>query len=222
MAGGISSMEAQVRLHQGTGSAGEQAEPASWRSIPCRKGVCQTMSELASLVADRQGVVAFETCRGWIGVVVTGRGIAAATLFRQSQDLALNELWERQPAAILLEAADLPELDERLRRYAAGEPVRLDDLALDLGACTPFQRQVLRTVQAIPRGQTWSYADVARAIGRPAAARAVGQVMARNPVPLFVPCHRVVASGGGLGGFGGPGGLVMKRALLDLERRRPV
>jgi methylated-DNA-[protein]-cysteine S-methyltransferase len=98
--------------------------------------------------------------------------------------------------------------------------VRLDDLALDLRSCTPFQRQVLRIVQTIPPGQTWSYADVARAAGKPGAARAVGQVMARNPVPLFVPCHRVVASGGGLGGFSAPGGLNTKRELLELERGR--
>jgi len=179
------------------------------------------MSNWVTLAAGQQGLVAFETCRGWIGVVVTSRGIAGATLFRPSQDAALAELWDSCPAASLLQPAQLPELGERLRRYAAGEPVRLDDLALDLAACTPFQQRVLRAVQGIPRGQTWSYADVARAVGKPGAARAVGQVMARNPVPLFVPCHRVVASGGGLGGFGGPGGLVMKRDLLDLERQPP-
>jgi methylated-DNA-[protein]-cysteine S-methyltransferase len=178
------------------------------------------MNEWVPLAAGQLGLVAFETCRGWIGVAVTGQGIAGATLFRPSQEAALAELWEGYPAATLLEPAVLPELEQRLRRYARGEPVRLDDLALDLRSCTPFQRQVLRIVQTIPPGQTWSYADVARAAGKPGAARAVGQVMARNPVPLFVPCHRVVASGGGLGGFSAPGGLNTKRELLELERGR--
>jgi methylated-DNA-[protein]-cysteine S-methyltransferase len=176
------------------------------------------MSDRVQLPGGQIGVVALETSRGWIGVALTERGIAGSTLFRASHEQALTELWEQWPAAVLLDAAALPGLAERLRRYAGGEEVQFDDLELDLSTCTPFQQQVLRTVQAIPPGQTWSYGDVARAVGKPGAARAVGQVMARNPVPLFVPCHRVVASGGRLGGFSAPGGLETKRGLLDLER----
>lgn len=81
---------------------------------------------------------------------------------------------------------------------------------------TPFTRQVLRVVGRIPYGATCTYGAVAARAGHPGAARAVGRAMASNPLPLFIPCHRVVAAGGGLGGFGG--GLPLKRALLALER----
>lgn len=85
---------------------------------------------------------------------------------------------------------------------------------LDLGGTTPFQRKVLETIRKIPPGETMTYGDVAKAAGKPGAARAVGNVMAMNPIPLILPCHRVVASDG-LGGF--TGGLDMKRKLLRLE-----
>lgn len=84
---------------------------------------------------------------------------------------------------------------------------------------TPFLRRVYAVTRAIPRGEVRSYAEVARAAGRPGAARAVGQAMRRNPTLLFVPCHRVVASGG-LGGFSARGGEATKRALLALEGAR--
>lgn len=80
---------------------------------------------------------------------------------------------------------------------------------------TPFQRKVYQVVANIPAGQAKSYAEVADAAGSPGAARAVGNAMARNPIPLVVPCHRVLAAGGALGGF--TGGLDMKEALLEAE-----
>ena len=84
---------------------------------------------------------------------------------------------------------------------------------------TEFTRRVYEVVRSIPAGETLTYAEVARGAGHPGAARAVGSVMANNRHPLFIPCHRVVASGG-LGGFSGPGGLAQKRQLLALEQRR--
>ncbi|HTY90360.1 MAG TPA: MGMT family protein [Methanocella sp.] len=85
---------------------------------------------------------------------------------------------------------------------------------LGLEGMTPFQRSVLQTIFKIPAGETMTYAEVAEAAGKPGAARAVGNVMACNPIPLILPCHRVVASNG-LGGF--TGGLEVKRKLLKLE-----
>jgi O-6-methylguanine DNA methyltransferase len=93
------------------------------------------------------------------------------------------------------------------------------ELALDLRG-TPFQRRVWEALLAIPYGETRTYAEVARAIGEPSAARAVGHANGSNPCALVVPCHRVVASGGRLGGYGG--GLPLKRRLLALERARPA
>jgi O-6-methylguanine DNA methyltransferase len=87
---------------------------------------------------------------------------------------------------------------------------------MDLSSGTDFQRRVWRALQKIPRGQTRSYGWVARKIGRPKAARAVGTACGANPVPIIIPCHRVIASDGSLGGFGG--GLPLKRRLLALEK----
>jgi methylated-DNA-[protein]-cysteine S-methyltransferase len=84
---------------------------------------------------------------------------------------------------------------------------------------TPFQAKALQTVYAIPYGETRSYGDIAAAIGQPRAARAVGRANATNPMPLVIPCHRVIASDGSLHGYGGPGGLRTKAWLLDLERQ---
>jgi methylated-DNA-[protein]-cysteine S-methyltransferase len=82
---------------------------------------------------------------------------------------------------------------------------------------TPFQQKVWKELLKVPAGETISYAELARRIRKPKAMRAVGNAMGANPVPIIVPCHRVIASGGGLGGFGG--GLTLKRLLLEAERK---
>lgn len=87
---------------------------------------------------------------------------------------------------------------------------------LDLSAGTPFQRQLWGRLRQIPAGRTRTYAELASALGRPRAARAVGNACGANPIPLLVPCHRVVPSGGGLGGFSGP--LEWKQRLLEIEK----
>lgn len=106
-----------------------------------------------------------------------------------------------------------PQFQARVDGWFRGHEPQVE---LDLSGLTAFQRRVLEEVRRIPRGAVRSYADVARAVGRPGAARAVGQVMASNPVPLFVPCHRVIRSDGRLGEYSG-GGPEMKRRLLELE-----
>lgn len=90
------------------------------------------------------------------------------------------------------------------------------DVPLDIDAGTSFQQDVWQALQKIPYGETRSYKEVAEAVGRPKACRAVGSANRVNPIPLIIPCHRVVASGGKLGGFAG--GLEMKEALLKLEQ----
>lgn len=102
----------------------------------------------------------------------------------------------------------------QLTEYFQGKR-KVFDLPLDLNG-TPFQRRVWNQLRRIPYGVTRSYGEVARAIGKPGAARAVGQASGANPVPILVPCHRVIAAGGALGGYGG--GLRLKRFLLALEQ----
>ena len=106
----------------------------------------------------------------------------------------------------------LSEARRWLRDWFRGRPVK-PPLKLE---GTPFTRRVYKVVRRIPRGATLTYGDVADAAGKPGAARAVGNVMSQNPICLFIPCHRVVASNG-IGGWGGEGGLKQKQFLLDLE-----
>jgi len=105
-------------------------------------------------------------------------------------------------------------LEQDLTDYFAGRRVRWRD-RLDLSTGTPFERQVWRALRRIPYGTVRSYAWVARAIGRPNAARAVGQAVGRNPLGILIPCHRVVRGDGSIGGFGG--GIGIKRFLLRLD-----
>lgn len=124
-----------------------------------------------------------------------------------------------------------PRLRERLQAYAGGAGDDFQDVAVDLDGLTPFQLRVVRRLRRIGYGRTVSYGELAQQIGAPRSARAVGRVMATNRIPIILPCHRVLASGGALGGFSAPQGTSMKLRLLQLEgafgfapspaRRRP-
>jgi methylated-DNA-[protein]-cysteine S-methyltransferase len=109
------------------------------------------------------------------------------------------------------------KLDSALSDYFSGLAANLSGFPLDLEGFTPFRKAVTEVVQAIPAGQTLTYGEVAERAGRPGAARAVGQVLARNPFALLVPCHRVLGAKGELGGFSA-GGPEVKARLLELER----
>jgi methylated-DNA-[protein]-cysteine S-methyltransferase len=101
---------------------------------------------------------------------------------------------------------------------AAGRPVDFSDVQLDLPDSTPLKQAVLHHCRQLAWGQTATYGQLAARAGAPRAARAVGNIMARNPIPLIIPCHRVIGSSGKLGGFSAPGALAMKRHLLRLEK----
>jgi methylated-DNA-[protein]-cysteine S-methyltransferase len=122
------------------------------------------------------------------------------------------------------EAPSLPEetlqkwrnrIAQALEKYFAGTPVTFEDLPLDLQG-SPFHLQVWRELRKVPPGETVSYQELARRLGKPKAARAVGQACGANPIPLIVPCHRVIAANGTLGGFSS--GLERKRWLLRHEK----
>jgi methylated-DNA-[protein]-cysteine S-methyltransferase len=119
------------------------------------------------------------------------------------------------------QADDLPQwaasLIARLKLFAAGEKVDFADVPLSLEHLTTFGTRVIAACRSIPWGQTKSYGELAAECGSPGAARAVGSVMAKNRYPLIVPCHRVLAADGDLGGYSAPDGLAMKRRLLAME-----
>jgi len=133
--------------------------------------------------------------------------------FRTNDDKFASQLFDR---------GLLPELDQRrirkerseLQEYLAGSRKRFD-LPLDFRLVTPFQHKVLTATARIPFGHCLSYSDVARRIGQPEARRAVGGALGRNPIAIVVPCHRVIAADGSIGGY--TGGLSIKRALFRIE-----
>lgn len=144
------------------------------------------------------------------------KGMVALTL-RQDDGQHLEKiLARRMPGAQREEVpAESTKPGRQLAAYFQNPRARLD-APLDLAGLTPFTQAVLRALQDIPPGQTLTYGQVAKIVGRPRAPRAVGQTMHNNPLPLFLACHRVVGRGGSLTGFGG--GLPMKKALLAWER----
>jgi methylated-DNA-[protein]-cysteine S-methyltransferase len=168
--------------------------------------------------ADPAVAVVAETAMGFAGVALTARGIGRATLFHATRGAALAEL-----RAFGAEEADDPRASEvvaLLQAYATGDREALTRYPVDLPECGPFQQAVLQALRDIPAGETRSYAWLAARAGRPGAARAAGAAVGSNPVPLWLPCHRVIASNGALQGFGG--GLAMKQALLELEGALPA
>lgn len=114
----------------------------------------------------------------------------------------------------------LPAFRKQIEAYFMGKrsTFSIKSTKIDLSRFTPFQQAVLEACRNIPHGQTACYADLARAVGRPGAARAVGSTMARNPLPLVIPCHRVLRADGSIGGFSSPKGIAEKKRMLLLEQ----
>jgi methylated-DNA-[protein]-cysteine S-methyltransferase len=136
------------------------------------------------------------------------------SLTLEGDDHVLTRVGFGEPAALRGDAAATTAAALQLEQYFAGERTEFE---LDVEPHgTAFERRVWDAVRAIPYGQTASYAEIARRIGRPGACRAVGRANGRNPLAVIVPCHRVVGSDGSLTGYAG--GIEMKRALLELER----
>jgi methylated-DNA-[protein]-cysteine S-methyltransferase len=144
----------------------------------------------------------------------TRRGLVRVGLPNQDQEALLADLAQRVSPRVLEAPAELDEARRELDLYFEG---RLDrfDLPLDWRLSGGFRQRVLRAINRIPYGQTRSYTAMARKAGNERAVRAAGTACGSNPIPLVVPCHRVLRTGGALGGYGG--GLPMKQALLELE-----
>jgi len=155
----------------------------------------------------------FKTDSGWVGMLVSPAGIVRLTLPQATEKEALSELEPGQDA-VRMRFERFYEAVSRIRDYFRGKPVDFGD-QLDLSSGTEFQRKVWSSCRGIPYGQTCSYGWIAGQIGQPGASRAVGNALGKNPIPIIIPCHRVLAADGGIGGFSG--GLSVKRRLLDLE-----
>ena len=167
------------------------------------------------------GTTFFVTNFGWCGLAWTGSGVCAATLPCESREQAERQLGRNlQYAGITGADWSLPptagarDAQRWCEGYFRGE-VHAPGFELDLGHMTGFQRRACAALLEIQRGQVRSYGHLAQALGMPRAPRAAGTACARNPLPVIVPCHRVVRSSGSAGGFAG--GPELKRRMLELE-----
>ena len=139
----------------------------------------------------------------------SGRSAIAARLSRGA------ELWDDAAPP-----EEIAALADAIARYFSGERVAFDGVRADLSAVEEFDRRVLAETRRVVWGSTANYGEIARRLGAPDGARDVGHALARNPIPLVVPCHRVLAAGDRIGGFSAPGGVGAKARMLELEGTR--
>jgi methylated-DNA-[protein]-cysteine S-methyltransferase len=161
----------------------------------------------------------FDMPQGWVGVLGTQEGLRRLVLPQPLSEQTLhllNEFAVKLRGRVLSEAPAgyFGALPERIKDYLNGKLVSFPD-KLDLSEASPFQKKVWQVDRSIPYGETRTYAWVANQLGMPKAARAVGQALAKNPLPIIIPCHRVICSSGDLGGFSG--GIGWKQRLLEIE-----
>ncbi len=161
----------------------------------------------------------FETAAGFCGIAWSERGITRFHLPERDAATAERSIRRRAPGA---EPADPPPAIARTielaRRYFAGEAIDFTPVALDLPAMDELFRAIYARTRRLGWGETTSYGVMAKELGHgPEVARDVGQAMAKNPVPLIIPCHRVLAAGGRPGGFSAPGGVNTKLRMLEME-----
>lgn len=161
----------------------------------------------------------FETAHGVAAIAWHTGGIVSFRLPASSPEATERAVLRRMPNAIADEPP--PEVAATIaaaRRYFDGEKMDFSGVAVDLGPQEPFFAQIYDVVRRLGWGQTTTYGTVARELGAgPEAARDVGQAMASNPIPLIIPCHRVLAAGGKVGGFSAPGGSTSKLKMLAIE-----
>lgn len=160
----------------------------------------------------------FDTRLGLCAIVWDARGIAGTQLPEAGRGAAVRRLQRRFPDAHSgTPARAIAEAMSRIEAVLGGASDDFADLALDWRTVSAFDRAVYREAQAIPRGETLTYGALATRLGDPGRAQAVGQALGRNPWPIIVPCHRITAADGRMGGFSAPGGRTTKLKLLEIE-----
>ncbi|GAB3720856.1 methylated-DNA--[protein]-cysteine S-methyltransferase [Amycolatopsis oliviviridis] len=164
------------------------------------------------------GYVVFGTAIGDCGIAWNERGVLAVQLPEGSAEKTRARLTARLPEAA--EAAPPAEVRQAIDGMVAlmnGERTDLTGVELDYEGVPEFHHRVYEFIRTIPAGKTLTYGDIANILGMPGGAQAVGQAMGRNPFPIIVPCHRVLAAGGKDGGFSARGGVATKRRMLVIE-----
>jgi methylated-DNA-[protein]-cysteine S-methyltransferase len=164
------------------------------------------------------GFALFETAIGCCGIVWSERGIAGFQLPEKSEQATLARMQRRYPAAReTAPPARVQHVIERVRGLLRGERIELTDVTLDVDGMPEFNQRVYEVARSIGPGATLSYGEIAQRLGDRTLAREVAQALSQNPCPIIVPCHRVLAAGGKMGGFSAPGGVRTKLRLLSIE-----
>jgi methylated-DNA-[protein]-cysteine S-methyltransferase len=167
---------------------------------------------------ETTGYTLFDTALGACGIAWGPRGVVSVQLPDADERALRRRIRRAVPdAAEAVPPADVARAIEEIVALLEGEPRDLSAVVLDMERVPEFNRRVYAVARAIPPGETLTYGEVAERIGERGAAQAVGQALGRNPFPIVVPCHRVLAAGGGLGGFSAPGGVATKRRMLAIE-----
>ena len=175
---------------------------------------------MQSMETERAHHCVFNSAIGPGGVAWSARGLVAVQLPEADRAATEKRLAARaRSAGVAAPPPWVATLIGDIQRYLAGEPVDFSTVEIDLSSLDPFRRQLYGAMRALAWGATTTYGALAREVGRtdPEAARDVGQAMGRNPVPIVIPCHRVLAAGNKLGGFSAHGGTATKAKLLAME-----
>ena len=163
----------------------------------------------------RQRYCVFDTPIGACGIAWSEHGLTRLQLPASSRSATEKRLARSaQPDA---PPPRIAEVIDEVQRYLTGTKVEFSSVALDLPDVVPFHSKVYDAARSVGWGRTASYGDLARQIGAPGEAREVGQALARNPIPIIIPCHRILTSDGKIGGFSAYGGTTTKERLLSLE-----
>jgi methylated-DNA-[protein]-cysteine S-methyltransferase len=160
----------------------------------------------------------FETGIGWIGLAWNGKGLTRLQL--PERDRAATErrlLWRLSGAVETAPTGEMAAVVDALRRYAAGEAVDFSGVPVDLSEIEPFRVAIYDAARQLGFGETTTYGELAARAGHAGLARETGQALGSNPVAIIIPCHRILAAGGKIGGFSAPGGSAAKERLLAME-----
>lgn len=199
---------------------GQRTAPAA-----SRRELQNSAAKARAASTARLQVSVFATDLGWMGILGNDGRLTQLVLGHASASAVRDDVRHRLAEDSSSDGDSLidpeecdwnPELRRQLERFAAGERVDFYGCTLELPTMTAFQRRIVERTRKIPYGGTLSYSELAAKAGSPGAARAVGNVMRANHIPLIIPCHRVVAASG-LGGYSAPQGLDLKRRLLAME-----
>lgn len=161
--------------------------------------------------------IVIETALGNCGISWGEQGVKRLSLPQESPDELIRRLGVEPVETMATRPPWVSQLAERVKGHLLGQLDTFLDVPLDFSELSQLDAAIYRALRLVPPGQTTTYGALARQLGKPGAARAVGRAMAHNPIPLIVPCHRVLAANGALGGFSAHGGGATKERLLALE-----